>query len=486
VVTQTGALVEAIIVKADPEALRLLLSEAQNDPNNRAPSALGKDAGLGQPPVQGAASAQGGAPRSLPTALASALGLELRARIDALFTQHGGAAANAQSLAPGQSGVGAQPGQPFAAPRSDAEVPLGRPNQGAFAPLASTTTVGASLEAAQAAASRSALGANSPWSLLPNGAEVKIKVTLQPDAAPGTHGNAAAHVVAGSIDGRIVGHTANGATIVAGPFGAIIIKRDLSLPAGARVTLTLEPGQAPILNPVATPATPMTAQQALLQASRGWFSLAEAIASLRAHPTDGAYADPIQRLPQPGPRLAADIMRAMRAIERADLEAILGPAIRQRRAPLSGKDEVFARLRQEIGQLSQFAGEKGQSEWKCYFLPIWDESLVRQINFFYRRDRGNKPGREDGEEKGARFVVDVDFTRLGAFQFDGLVRKRRFDLVVRSRVAMPAEMKRDIGALFQEALELGQYKGEIGFQTVRDFPVAPLDDIARRATAVSA
>ena len=76
--------------------------------------------------------------------------------------------------------------------------------------------------------------------------------------------------------------------------------------------------------------------------------------------------------------------------------------------------------------------------------------------------------------------------RWGPFQFDGLVREKRFDLMVRSHVALSPKMRADIGTLFQEALELGDYKGNLVFQKVKEFPVSPLDEIEKSATRVSA
>ena len=75
---------------------------------------------------------------------------------------------------------------------------------------------------------------------------------------------------------------------------------------------------------------------------------------------------------------------------------------------------------------------------------------------------------------------------MGPFQFDGLVREKRFDLMVRSHIALTSKMRHDIGTLFNEALELGQYNGNLVFQKVKDFPVSPLDEIEKSATRVSA
>ena len=77
-------------------------------------------------------------------------------------------------------------------------------------------------------------------------------------------------------------------------------------------------------------------------------------------------------------------------------------------------------------------------------------------------------------------------SKMGPFQFDGLVREQRFDLMVHSHVALSPKVRQDFGALFQDALELGAYKGSLVFQKVKEFPVSPLDEIEKSATRVSA
>jgi hypothetical protein len=117
---------------------------------------------------------------------------------------------------------------------------------------------------------------------------------------------------------------------------------------------------------------------------------------------------------------------------------------------------------------------------------VMDVGTIRQINLFDRRDRGKKDKGDDADKSGTRFIVEVDMSKMGPFQFDGLVREKRFDLMVRSHVALTPRMRHDIGSLFSEALELGSYKGNLVFQKVKEFPVSPLDEIEKSATRVSA
>ncbi|MGH6891812.1 MAG: hypothetical protein ACREEP_06105 [Dongiaceae bacterium] len=175
----------------------------------------------------------------------------------------------------------------------------------------------------------------------------------------------------------------------------------------------------------------------------------------------------------------------MQAIRANDVEGLLGALVASRSGGAVREDAV-RKLRQEFAQVSTLAQERAGIDWRCCFIPILDDGTIRQINLFYRRDR-RKDGKGGKEEKsGTRFIVEVDMSRMGPFQFDGLVREKHFDLMVRSRIALPPKFRQDITALFQEALALGEYRGGLVFQKVKEFPVSPLEEIEQSATRVSA
>jgi hypothetical protein len=324
---------------------------------------------------------------------------------------------------------------------------------------------------------------------LPTGSEVKLRLIAispgpgQPVMLPG-----AAAASPSIISGRIAGYTPTGHAVLHSPLGAIVLQGNLSLPVGTELSVAIEPA---LPTPGATTAPSMP--QSLLALSRGWPSLAEAIALLRSPAGAPAGAQPaavdaaaaLARLPQTGNRLAAGIIAAIQALSAGDVEALLGglAALRQGAA---GREESVRKLRQEFSQISAQAQDKAGVDWRCFFIPVVDDGTIRQINLFYRRDRGKKDKGDDADKSGTRFIVEVDMSKMGPFQFDGLVREKRFDLMVRSHVALAPKMRHEIGTLFQEALDLGEYKGNLVFQKVKEFPVSPLDEIEKSATRVSA
>src|SRR5690606_24976466 len=99
---------------------------------------------------------------------------------------------------------------------------------------------------------------------------------------------------------------------------------------------------------------------------------------------------------QPGSKLAAGMVAAMQALRSGNIEALLG-GLGTLRGGGAEREETVRKLRQEFGQISSLAQDKSGADWRCFFIPLYDDGAVRQINLFYRRDRGK--GRK-GEEAG--------------------------------------------------------------------------------------
>ena len=382
------------------------------------PLAARQSAAAPTPPASQAAllpQAQG-----LPGVLASSLQSDVRAKIESLFF----ASANQTATpgAPPASGAGAQAAQP----------------------------------ARNLAESLKLLAA------LPTGSEVKLRLIAispgpgQPMMLPG-----AAAATPSIMSGRIVGYTPTGHAVLHSPLGAIVLQGGLSLPVGTELSVAIEPA-LPMPGVISAQVPP----QSLFALSRGWPGLAEAIVMLRqSNPAGNPAGDAaaLSRLPQTGNRLAAGLVAAIQALRAGDIEALMGGLASLRQAA-GGREESARKLRQEFSQVSSYAQDKAGVDWRCFFIPVLDDGTIRQINLFYRRDRGKKDKGEDADKVGTRFIVEVDMSRMGPFQFDGLVREKRFDLMVRSHVALSPKMRQDIGALFQEALELGEYKGNLVFR----------------------
>lgn len=423
--------------------------------------------------------------------------------------------------APSQPAQTAQPaplpGQPLAQPPAHPHAPVARPPMHAPGNTQLTGEVQQRILALFQAAPQPAAQAIQPLpgqpqtgqpialppelaaKLLPPGAELHLRVIavqigsqhpieIDPAAQLSQNGKDS-HIVFG----RVIAMTPAGHAVIHTPVGDIMMQQRSSLPVGAQLAIAIDAVEVAQATPVTVPP-PMiqNPQQALLLLSRSWPTLADLLAILqggaaaagKAGGIDPALARQIlDHLPQMGPRLGAGMLAAMAALRSGEIGRLLGPLLASRGLSTE-REEIVRRLRGEFTQLSALAQDRPEAEWRALFLPyVDDQQRVQRINFFYRRHRKGEQAGDKGA--GTRFVVEADFTRLGPFQLDGLMRDKRFDLMVRSRLRVDDRMRRDIEAIYEEARGLTGFSGSIAFQTVDNFPISPLEDLKRAASTVT-
>jgi hypothetical protein len=316
--------------------------------------------------------------------------------------------------------------------------------------------------------------------MLPAGSELTLHVVavlptkdsaleIAPEAARLTGG-------AAPLIGKVLGYTRASHAVIDTPAGALMMQERTRLPVGAQVALVLEPmapAAALSLPPITSP------QQALLYLSNRWPALDDLLAVLRGAPlapSNDPDSPPPPGVPQTGPKLAAGLAAAINAFRSGEMERLLTPMLAGRKLP-GEKEEMVKRLKEEFTQLSDLAKDRPAVDWRALFLPIYDPRIgLTQVNLYYRHNSG-EGSEKDKKDQGTRFLVDVNFAALGAFQLDGLIRGKRFDLMIRSRSRLSRNQRQDIIDIFESALEVGGNTGALEFRTVETFPVSPLDEL---------
>jgi hypothetical protein len=277
--------------------------------------------------------------------------------------------------------------------------------------------------------------------------------------APGAAGTAppaagtAADAPAGTlrVTGMVAAATGGGQPILHTPLGTLTLDTRAALPPGTSLALEI------VLPPASGGPPPgLTAP---------WPSLASLEETL-FHGLPAAQGESIARaLPQVGPRLASGVLFFLSALNQGNVAGWLARGA----APGDHGDrgDLLDRLGREFAGLSRNI-ETSAGEWRLVNLPLWSEQGLRELRCFFRhQDHGGRPG-EDGE-KATRFVLELELKRHGELQLDGLVRTRHFDMVLRSRRPLPALVRGDLMALFEEANAIGGYDGRLSFQASRDW-----------------
>jgi hypothetical protein len=295
------------------------------------------------------------------------------------------------------------------------------------------------------------------------------EIEIAPEAAARLTGQTA------PLIGKVLGYTRAGHAVIDTPAGALMMQERTRLPVGAQVALVLEPiapPPTPLLPPITSP------QQALLYLSNRWPALDDLITLLRGAPlAPGNDPDtpPPPGIAQTGPKLAAGLAAAISAYRSGEIERLLTPLLAGRKIPTE-KEEMLKRLKEEFTQLSDLAKDRPTVDWRALFLPVYDPRVgLTQINLYYRHN--GEGSEKDKKDQGTRFLVDVNFAALGAFQLDGLIRGKRFDLMIRSRSRLSRNQRQEIINIFENALEVGGNTGALEFRTVETFPVSPLDEL---------
>ena len=324
----------------------------------------------------------------------------------------------------------------------------------------------------------------SPPPLAPTGTSVQLR--LLPDAPPtnaappappntaqpGTNvATPTAPVVA-----KIVAHLPGGQTLLETPIGRLAAIWPPGLPRPAEgTTLAVELKLPPVPSKAAAEAATLRTG---LPLAREWPTLKEALKTLGESEPALARRLIDEALPRPGPRLALQIMSYL-ATDRTDARALLGENIANA-LERAGKGEILQRLDGDLKEMQRQAAAPG--DWRVAYVPFQDGGELRQMRIFARREEQKDKRSRDAK----RFVVEVEFSELGDVQIDGLMRKPKLELMLRTHKQIPADLRDEIELVFLDGCTLAGLAGKIYFQAGERFPVNPLEEIQRRSRGVIA
>jgi len=256
-----------------------------------------------------------------------------------------------------------------------------------------------------------------------------------------------------------VGESTDGTTVLESTLGRLALDANLELPSGTQVNI--EPLDSA---PSATASLPNTAGL-----GNGWPALDDALAALDRAAPEIATRMRSDLTPTTAPRLAATLLYLAGSLKSA---GAFPPETAAAALSVLGRRDLAQRIEKDVGEFRRLAETNG-GDWRILTLPVLDEHAVQPIRLYLRpADDDEDAARRNAG--GSRFVLDLEMSRLGALQLDGLVRSNRFDLMMRSHAPLPPAFQSDVAAIFNNALEGAGLHGNISFSTTPHFPVAPL------------
>ena len=444
-------------------------------------SVAGTGGGL-QGPIPGAPAAAGGGALAGIVAETVTVNLSVGATLSATLLRVGPAAGSALG---GQAGTAAGTGTGASAPSSgQAPPPLGTTPTGTGA-AGGGTAQGASRAPGTPAPGQAPVPPTGPQ-VVP-GTQFSLRITAFQPPVTGTNAGPFPQPESGGVlapgsalNGIVIGKASlSGHPIVQIHGGELVIATRTPVPTGSTVTFEILGQAAP--SPAAGVNAPPHAADSRLMLAGGWPSLEEAVLTLEE--INPAVAQQLIHavLPRPGGALAANMLFFLVALAGGNLRGWIGdgPArILQKLRP-----QLLARLREDFGQIGRISEDPGTGEWRTLLIPLHNGAEIEQIRLFMRRADDNQDD-QDKARKGTRFIVDLDLSRLGRVQLDGLVyqKEKHMDLIVRTEKRLPEKMQEDIRNIFQEAGDVTGIKGGLSFQAAppnfveTTSPAAPPDE----------
>ncbi len=262
-----------------------------------------------------------------------------------------------------------------------------------------------------------------------------------------------------AITGTVTGKTSSGQPILTTNVGALTLATRTPAPVGSAITLEITGELTP---PKHNPAAARTTGEVMLQ-SRTWPALEEAMKALEEISPAVAQQVTNAVIAQPNARLATNMIFFMSALVGGNISSWIGDGAA--RTLQRFRPELAEKLKGDFKSLEKMAKESAKGDWRVSLIPIYAGEGIEQIRVM-TRNLGDDEKEENEEAEGTRFVVDVDLSRLGRLQLDGLVQDKgkRLDLIVRSSSALPTGMQNDIRGIFLQAGELTSISGGLTFQ----------------------
>lgn len=304
--------------------------------------------------------------------------------------------------------------------------------------------------------------------LLPAGSGLSIKIisvtlpgTSTPSLTPSPVEGQISLAPGATLNGVASGRQGVGQTVVQTHAGPISLPTQQALPPGTEIRFEIN---------ALKPLTPGAAQHGPLHAGAAplldgnWPTFDEAL-SLLQEAAPGAHQHIMQAaLPRADPQLAANVLFFLSALRGGDIRNWLGDGpvriLEKLRPDLAG------RLKSDMTQMTRRMDDPATGDWRVHGVPFLFGSEIDRIQLLIRDQDEDDDGEDEDSKGGTRFVVDLNLSKLGHLQIDGLVgeKNKRLDLVLRSDDPLAPNVRDDIRQIYNEALELTGIEGSVGFQ----------------------
>lgn len=227
--------------------------------------------------------------------------------------------------------------------------------------------------------------------------------------------------------------------------------------------------QFPLANALPAVSLFRSAQSPLLGQ---WENLTAALNQLAVHDLNQANTLLTNRLPSAGSTLGSALLFFVSALNGGSIDRWLGQDFR-RSLEASGSRDLMRALDDDFSTFSRINSETGGQDWKLLPFPFQSDGHLKQLLLFYRQHGGLD---HPDEEESTRFVIELDLSKTGYVQLDGLFKPQHFDLIFRSKTSLPEDLRAKVTEIFTTNLEITGIEGSLQFQQRDPFPVNPAEE----------
>ena len=305
------------------------------------------------------------------------------------------------------------------------------------------------------------LPSSTPAPILQPGKEVLVQVdavALPGEDLPEPTGN--------QISATVIGNGANGQLILKTSDDATLyVRASVEAPVGTSLLVKVEAPRAPppTVLPQVDSQNFATLQQTLNAVTQINPQLAQQIIE--------------SRIPQANGQLTGPLLFFLSALRQGDAKGWLGSEATDNLIR-NGKLELLTKLGHAMSESGQTESDPAVGEWKSYPVPLHNHGQFQTLTLHVHEDgRGKSSAGTPGDTpKQVRFLIDVNMSRLGSMQLDGLARPKKLDMIVRSEGPLPPGLPQELRNGYLKTMEALGYTGGLSFQTGRLHWLSPRKD----------
>ena len=260
-----------------------------------------------------------------------------------------------------------------------------------------------------------------------------------------------------NLKGTISGTTSTGQPIVQTKAGIFTLDTKTMIPLGSIISLEVTSAPSSSINETQD-SLPVYED---FYRTQNWSALEQALQALEEiHPrSTHKFLNSI--IPRPGTALISNIIFFLSAIKTGDLQSWIGEKtlrVIERHQP-----NIAQKIKEDFTVLSKKIEESQPGDWRIAVVPVNSGDEIQKIRLLLRQNE------EDTNKEGtnhSRFIIDIQLSRIGRLQLDGLVRDEgnSFELIIRTDTHLADIIKNKIRTIFSETTKLTGVNGGINFQ----------------------